>query len=258
MKKLITFALVFFVILFWCKCYAASTKFSLEIAAIDFSYTEYGQGMTLDEDNGGIFGLRLGIEHVTSECLWMRGIGSYQIGTNIIYRGHYMDGTPVVGHGALHFVWNIEGDMGYSLRESKFLLVPYVGIGYRYWHRGKTEDLAGDYNEKYSWGYVPVGLKFVYGLSDRILVGIDIALTLPFDMSMEAEVGDGNKFDLGWRPGFKASLPLEFNLTKRVALSLIPSYQYWTIGSSKAVNGLYEPESVTQQLGGFLAISWYF
>jgi len=68
--------------------------------------------------------------------------------------------VPCISH-TDNRIWDLEGNIGYVFarkKESTLTFIPIIGPGYHAWFReGEKED---DYDEKYSWYYFLVGLKF--------------------------------------------------------------------------------------------------
>jgi len=138
----------------------------------------------------------------------------------------------------------------------------YIGYGYHSWNRDLTG--VGGYLEKYSWSYIPIGLRTEYVLNKQWSGAVDLSLQFMFDGNMNtvgnggASTGLGNLFHLGSLPGFRAEFPFTHKINTHCSVVLTPWYQYSAIGQSNSVNGYLEPNSATSQYGVNAGLSYKF
>jgi hypothetical protein len=163
----------------------------------------------------------------------------------------------------LRFEWHV----GYTFDSGeKSFLSPYVGWGYRYWKRG----LGGPspYDEKYTWQYIPVGIRADFELNDRWNMGANVAARLMFGGKMRVDSSTGNfKVDLGNKTGWFAELPIRYKFSTAWSFVGRPWYEYSEIGKSDEVyfiyagsliSAAYEPASTTHQYGINIGLVYSF
>lgn len=227
------------------------------------NYKEYDRsGAFADRDTGWQNGFDVQARYETNR-IWLRGLFEYSKSNDSKYKGTSLSGVPMHLKTPEDF-YRYEFAIGYKiLNIGGAALTPYVGIGYRDWRRG--ENALPDYLEKYTWGYVPVGLNYVSRF-DRWTIGADVALQFPFNMDAKTDMDhaiDSATFHLKARTGFRAELPVSVDISKsadamKVFGFLTPYYQHWGIGASNDVTVtsggvpvgiLYEPKSDTNIFG---------
>ncbi len=228
---------------------------------IDYKETAEYRG-AIDRDYGYLNGIDAEIRF-ESGLVWTRFAADYSWTHNSTYDGALWDGTPVKASN--HERINLyEGDIGFkALNVKTSTLTPYVGIGYRLWHRGMDE--PPNYIEKYSWYFAAIGINYVWRI-DRSTFGLDVAAHIPFDMKLATNfAGQAPEFsgNLKKRVGFEVRLPFTYDFcrnranSRRAFLFLTPYYQYWAIGASEPVTinlagtptPVMEPDSRTDIYG---------
>jgi len=134
-------------------------------------------------------------------------------------------------------------------------LAAYTGYGYHFWSRNIAGGPPTGYLEEYSWGYIPLGAETEFRFGGRWSVGLDIAVRFMVSGSIYVERPEfGNPtLTLGNEPGWIASLPVGFSITRNLAVFVEFGYESSAIGESNPStpdqNGNYilEPSSTTEQ-----------
>lgn len=183
------------------------------------------------------------------------------------YDGSLNDGTPwkdTTDNIFFRFEWNI----GYTFDGGdRYAVTPYLGWGYRYWKRG----LGGPnpFDEKYSWQYIPVGVRAQCALHDKWTVGANVAARFMFGGEMRVESSSLNfKVDLGDKVGCFAEMPIRYLFSRAWSFALTPWYAFSEIGESNQVlvidaggtirGPFLEPDSTTHQYGVNLGLVYSF
>ncbi|MBI3546242.1 MAG: hypothetical protein HY081_06570 [Gammaproteobacteria bacterium] len=255
---------------------AARWQGDVEFAALRFDYREYADtGKLLDREKGTLPGAVLGLARI--EGNWsLNGRFSWHNG-DVLYDGQTNTGIPVrsrTDEKILDTSVSLERRVGASA--DAWPLAFYGGIGYRYWARDirSTSTASGQrvdgLFEIYRWRYFFLGgktLLYRAGLSDWRL---DLQLFRPMAPTIEVDYrGRGENFtlDLGARTGWRLALPWEYRLNQRAHFKIEPYMEGWELGRSPTQtlmsNGVpagtvYEPRSVTRNLGINLGIRYFF
>jgi hypothetical protein len=164
-------------------------------------------------------------------------------------------------------MFKFEANIGYAIPIGKdFLLIPYLGYGYKWWERGESRYI-GDalwIQEVYKWHYIPVGIKADYNITEKLNIAASAAANFMFYGQMAAHfsyVGGSPDMDftLGNRIGFYAEIPVTYKFTNNIGISVTPWYEYSSFGES-AVNvyGFYEPSSKTNKYGVNVGVLFSF
>ncbi|MDR3588890.1 MAG: hypothetical protein P4N41_04455 [Negativicutes bacterium] len=144
----------------------------------------------------------------------------------------------------------------------------YIGIGYRTWDRKL------DYQERYSWKYVPVGYRKEYKIDDKWSGAFDLAVNFTFGGKMTAQFSDldpslnNPEVNLDNKIGFRLELPYAYKFNSQWSLLLSPWCEYSRIGQSNTVPltsggaptgwGVSEPSSRTIQYGAHVGLTFTF
>lgn len=216
-------------------------------------------------ESGWLPGIYLGYEYKKPSDVYTRIYG-HIAGGDLTYDGTTFSGIPKSFDHSMFF-FKFEGDIGYTIPiDSRFLIIPYTGYGYRYWRRGETEVIAGAQfiKEVYTWSYIPVGIKFDYAINNKWNIGASTAVHFMFGGEMKLYASEFNSslpdvtFDLGNKPGFYLELPIRYKLANNWSILGSLWYEYSEIGKSDVIYGLYEPDSETHQYGFNLGVSYLF
>jgi hypothetical protein len=199
-------------------------------------------------------------EHIHSKLLFEFSSG------DVDYDGTTQSGTPISFQDSSQTFYRFEWDLGYTFSFWKgYSITPYVGYGYRYWKRWEPR-ITPDYwtyEEKYTWHYIPVGVKANVELNDTWNIGANVAARFMCGGEMTAYRSEvyanysDPTFSLGDKTGFFAEMPVRYRLTKEWSVVGSPWYEYSEIGESDVENltnaGVattgYEPFSRTRQYG---------
>ena len=222
--------------------------------ASHLGYSETESGATLDRDHGYLAGVHAGLR-LENRSLWSRLTVDYTTTTNANYDGFLQNlqgQTTPYKASTSEKIYLYEGDLGFkAINEGAATLTPYVGLGYRFWRRGK--DSLPDYVEKYTWYYWAAGLNYVWRIG-RFTVGADAAALIPFSMKMTTDTAgqfDEASFNIKSNVGFGARLPLTYDvyggrLKPVVFVFLTPYYRYWAVKASDIVTLTQNGVPVTQ------------
>jgi len=268
MKKLIPVALILTIFL-PTPIYAQTTLF-VGLAPGYFQYKEKEHDTTLDKDHGFLTGLNAAVLW-TRNLWWMRGNLNFASTHRATYKGQTQSGDPLKFDNEHETVYMLEGDLGYTFEARVpwgiINVTPYTGVGYRRWIRGQTDTNTGNYKEVYTWGFVPLGVNmFPQAKPESWLIGLDLAVLLPFFPRLEAHLHDLNPvfedvdFELPGRPGFRIQVPLLFKSSSKWSVRFVPMYTYWSFDQSRfeetAGLPVYEPASVTHRFQVLLGVGY--
>lgn len=183
------------------------------------------------------------------------------------YDGSTQGGAPVKDTTGNEFRRS-QFEIGYTFKEDAPITTTlYTGYGYRYWER----KLGGSspYREEYSWHYIPVGAKVNFLIDNKWSVGVNVAVNFMFGGKIKIHMSDINpgysnpRLDLGSKTGWRAELPVRYNLASSWTLTAGPWYEYSAIGRSNSE--IYtpgwtvtEPASETHQYGIKAGVAYRF
>lgn len=185
---------------------------------------------------------------------------------DITYDGSTQSGMPLKFTDQSAQMFKFEANIGYAIPIGKdFLLIPYLGYGYKWWERGESRYIADAswIQEVYKWHYIPVGIKADYNITEKLNIAASAAANFMFYGQMTAQFsyvgGPDMDFTLGNRIGFYAEIPVTYKFTNNIGISITPWYEYSSFGES-AVNvyGFYEPSSKTNKYGVNVGVLFSF
>jgi len=194
-------------------------------------------GGFLDKDTGWLNGATVEARYDAQVPFFVRANFDYLRSNSATYTGALQNGTPLTMK-TPETIYKTELNWGYKIwNPGHFTLAPYLGIGFRDWERGR--DVLPDYTEHYIWGYGTIGANLAYRVADRLLVGLDAALLLPFCPQMKTNIDhlfDTATFHLEIRPGYRFQVPVSYDIYKgegyRIFTFLTPYYERWNVGRS--------------------------
>jgi len=181
------------------------------------------------------------------------------------YNGSYLDTGESCQSTTGNVIWNLEYTYAIPMFDYDNIHL-LIGLGCHMWDR----QLSTSQDEFYHWFYIPIGLRWEYGLSENLEGALAVTANFMFDGQMDAEMTGYEDFtvDLGNKPGFKIALPLTYHLSTRCSIGVTPWYEYSSIGKSNIVplyysdgslyQKVYEPDSTTKQYGIDFGVKWYF
>lgn len=134
-------------------------------------------------------------------------------------------------------------------------LATYAGVGYHSWDRGVCMANGGSgYMENYSWGYIPVGIRREFMLSNELSIEPDISVRFMFAGKMSVPYL-GTTMTLGNKYGANFQIPVQYRFDETFSGLITPWIDYSEIGQSDSVwsptqgKYYYEPNSSTWQYG---------
>lgn len=153
---------------------------------------------------------------------------------------------------------------GYGKLSEKSEFFGYLDFGRRTWHRGENEVIDGvlNYYERYRWAYYGPGVGFNYQLMPWLSAGLDAKWMFGIEPKMWADLFEGGTFDLQDVWGSEISIPVRFELYKKLNLDVTPYYTFWNIHESNPVTisgtAYVEPDSQTHEIGVLVGFSYTF
>jgi hypothetical protein len=221
------------------------------------------------DEFGNLIGGQADYDYIKGDSLYF-GASLRYAGGQTTYDGGLQDGagnlTPLVSTTDNRFL-NINARLGYTFKvgvEDKFLLTPFVGVGYNKWERDLLAVdtplgfLPTEFTD-YSWTTVDFGLKSEYKLSPNFDIGLNLKVLFP---------GDGRVSTvpraLGNKAQYEIELPLTYHLTESSVdafdIRLAPYYRSQDIGRSGGVINLdpVEPNSTTAVYGATIGVVYRF
>lgn len=162
----------------------------------------------------------------------------------------------------------VEGTLNFAVLENLYLK---AGYGYRYWKRYLT--FGSGYKEVYTWSTIPIGALYYTKLGSSFAVGFEalykvmLAGKIQVIFSETVVGGDDTNLDLGNRPGFRLSVPIDYFVNPRLRLQVKGWYEHSEIGQSNSkynntstgtgvLGYIMEPASKTEQVGVIAALYW--
>lgn len=235
--------------------FAATDKVnSVEVSVNHYHYNyEERQGSYVpDSEKAWMNGVHLSYksQEATTKEYWE---ARYDVtNQNTHYDGHYLASGLPVQSTTENRISDIQVVYGIPINNEKNQYI-YAGIGNRNWKRG----LSKNQNETYNWSYIPVGYRNEFKINEKVAAAVDVSAKFMFNGTMKAEENN-MEFTLGNKPGFRAEVPITYNMDEQWALKLTPWYEYSAIGKSNVVGGYYEPDSVTHQCGMNIGVQYSF
>jgi len=131
----------------------------------------------------------------------------------------------------------------------------FTGLGYRYWDR----NMQGKYGylETYQWAYYEAGISLKW-YDSNFFTGIDSSYQKAYKPTMRSYSNGGLNFDLGETKGYKYTIPFGYNINSSWSIALNYTYDEWKIKRSNAVQGFYEPRSITKNRYTYISLSYKF
>ncbi len=210
---------------------------------LHYSETNPINGGVLDKDTGWLNGATLEARYdgaISQVPFFVRANFDYLTSNSATYTGAIQNGQPLT-LATPETIYKTEFNLGYKIwNPDHFTLAPYLGVGYRVWERG--QDAFPNYKESYTWWYGTIGANLAYRPVDRVLVGLDAALLLPFNPQMKTNIDntiDTTTFNLGSRIGYRVQVPVSYDIYRgkeyNILTFLTPYYERWNVGGSPAV-----------------------
>lgn len=257
----------------------------------DFFYRDYSEeeivpGFKSDEF-GTLFGLQATYDYVKRNSVYF-GLGFRYGGGQTTYDGGLQDAFgnslgAARGKTDNQFL-NVEGRIGYTFapdRQKRFLISPFVALGYHQWNRDISGDLSTpsgpvtvlDTLEVYSWGYVGPGFHAEYKVSPKFDIGLNAKLMFMFggrislENSFQGVLFNDGRGDLGNTLQYEIELPLTYHLIENprtaIDLKLTPYFRSQDISRGQVFalssgGGALEPASTTFVFGATVGVQFRF
>jgi hypothetical protein len=257
----------------------------------DFFYRDYSEeeitpGFKSDEF-GTLFGLQATYDYVKRNSVYF-GLGFRYGGGQTTYDGGLQDRSgnslgAARGKTDNQFL-NVEGRLGYTFapdRQKRFLISPFVALGYHQWNRDLSGDLSTPFGpvrvldtlEVYSWGYVGPGFHAEYKVSPKFDIGLNAKLMFMFggrlklENSFQGILIDDGRGDLGNTLQYEIELPLTYHLVENsrsaIDLKLTPYFRSQDISRGQVFalssgGGALEPASTTFVFGATVGVQFRF
>jgi len=251
-------------------CFAAPVN-SLQLSG-NLQYLKYTEwdtnGSFLDSEKGWMPGLNLFAESFLGNRWVMFGAVDFYQGTTR-YDGA-LNGTPPTPITSTTNNTFVDGSLAVGRIFQLFpgRIIPYAGVGGRYWRRGLTG--TGAYLEKYRFLYFPVGARYEAALSEKIQIAADVSFF--WNAGGRIGISEGGLSPvtgtLGSDFGFRLEAPVSYHLNAE--WNLVGSIFFSTFGIGKGdpfelfdSNGVsqgtfLEPKSTTYVYGIRLGAAWIF
>jgi hypothetical protein len=238
-----------------------SSIFELGFMYYKFDYKEDLENPLKSEEYGWLPGVYFDYTFKKKSSIYGKIFLSYAA-ADITYDGSTWGGTPLKYSDESAQMFKFEANIGYAMPISKdFLIIPYLGYGYQWWERGKGifSETAIMYQEEYRWHYIPVGIKADYNITEKLNIAAAAAVNFMFYGEMNASFaflgGPDMDFTLGNRIGFYAEIPVTYQFTNYIGISVTPWYEYSAFGQSDVNEyDFVEPPSKTNKYGVNLGI----
>lgn len=266
-KRTLWFAFSLVLLLGWANiCFADSIQtIQFEGTSYYYDYDETSStGEWLDSETGWLNGSNISFKSQDMDTNQYWKIIYKHTNNDTQYDGSYLDtGEPCQSITNNKFM-TFEMTFAASVYENTYF---FVGYGYHSWDR----ILSKYQKEKYTWSYIPIGLRWEFEINDSLEMAIDSAIMIMMNGKMKADMTGYEDFtvDLGNKPGFKIELPVIYHLNSKWAFTATPWYEYSSIGESNMViwyyadgtpegHYVYEPDSTTKQYGINFGVQWRF
>ena len=269
MKKALAALLLFLTIVPPVATAAEQNSLSFDLG-LELSHITYKEPQLMRE-SGLMYGIH-GICSYYGQARVPAGVrldGRLSTGT-VTYTGQYSNGAPVEVSGIRDTMFELRGMLGiYNLGEPGAVLMPWVGLGYRYLHDG-ADRIPGGYERESNYYYVPILLERVParrpGWSvgwtaeyDYFLSGTQYSYLSDFNPGL-SDMTNRQSNGFGWRASVRF---LWRDALRTVAVE--PFVRYWRIGQSEqslvTLNGSpyavgWEPVNNSTELGVQVAVTF--
>jgi len=233
---------------------------AFDVTGLNLKYWEYffpsmGDDPRLKSTEAGtIVGLFLNIRKAIIEKIYTDLSLDYYSG-KLKYDGIYIKNYLPAVEKFQHKIFNADFKSGYIFtftESNSFQIIPYVGIGYRYWYRGCDSNPR----EKYHHYKAIAGLKLNWLLTDDFVLSPYIEGGKIFNARMRM-VDYNRSYALGKKPIYEAGLETNYKLFDEFFLNGFASYTQFKYGRSGPTIP-FEPDSKTNEIKFGLGIrySW--
>jgi hypothetical protein len=251
-------------------------KFQVAAGIHHFDYQEEVPAPRKSQESGMLPSAMVGYRYDTgaSEPLFLARLeGSLAVSTQ--YQGTDQSGRRAISGTTPSQFLELEAELAspaWAVRPA-LQARAYAGAGYHYWRRGDQATSDGAYREDYQWPLAIAGALIESHPVSRLGIDLDLSARWQALGTMKVFLSeiDGDLQDvtvhLGNRLGFKAQLPVNYQLYRQMSLLVSPWIEYSSIGQSdpvaiKSADGattgmaLSEPSSRTIQYGSLVGVSF--
>ncbi|MEI6286140.1 MAG: hypothetical protein WCP79_06510 [Bacillota bacterium] len=175
--------------------------------------------------------------------------------TSLNYDGTDQTGIPMTGTSTATFMdAQVLANLYYF---QSIELATYAGIGYHKWDRG-VYNPPGDnkFVENYSWGYIPVGVRREFMLTNELSIEPDVSYRFMFAGQISIPYYNAN-WNLGNKFGVNFQAPIQYRFDESFSGLITPWIDYSEIGASGNIVP-YEPSSRTWQYGANIGVRLNF
>jgi hypothetical protein len=238
--------------------------FELGLEYISFHYREPS---IMDED-GNLYGFSAAVTGSSrASSLVGRFEGTFAAG-RVDYDGALSDGTPWTDKGDDYTI-ELRGLVGYNFKRNQTVLMPFFGLGFRYWNDLLESQYAYERETRYT--YSPIGIRTNTVLSAGWSWGLAAEYDLFWSGVVKSHLSDvnvnynnvRNKQDEGY--GARCSFYVKRAVSESFSLLIEPFFRYWDIGQSDnadlTFSGTYigygyEPKNNTKEYGLKMSLVW--
>ncbi|CAL7960121.1 conserved exported hypothetical protein [Gammaproteobacteria bacterium] len=244
-----------------------------------FTFGALGSSLSFADDKyiekGTIPGLTYSASGVFAKHFYTKLYLDYSFG-NLKYDGALIDSKNSTKNSRRNSVFNADINLGYTIPiYSSFQLIPYFGVGYRFWDRATDDDFFCINKATYQHYNAFLGIKLNWELvSNKLFVsphmqyGKIIYSNMKHDRKeREVELKGGGKtnipgllldFNLGKESTYGLGVDLDYHLFDNFSLNTFINYTYFQYKQSDLQKGYYEPNSKTSEtkFGIALRYTW--
>ncbi|CAL7960595.1 conserved exported hypothetical protein [Gammaproteobacteria bacterium] len=242
---------------------------AVDVTGLNLKYWEYfspsmgDSSKSKSTEAGTIVGFFLNVRKAIIEKIYTDLSFDYYSG-KLKYDGIYQKTYLPLATKFQHKIFNADLKTGYIFtftESNSFQIIPYVGVGYRYWNR-QSDNF---YNEKYQHYKAVVGMKCNWLLTDDFVLSPYIEGGKIFSANAK-EPYYGWSYILGKKPIYEAGLEANYKLFDEFFLNGFASYTQFKYGRSEyqyktiddTIWRFCEPDSKTNEIkfGFGVRYSW--
>ena len=238
---------------------ASNSQINVSAEVAHRQYREDLQAPEKSEETGTLYGIHCDYRCLNVKRLYL-GVSAKILANNVSYDGsmtNYITGLTIPFTGKTHsHLIDAEAHIGYKICSKKiYSLIPYIGIGYHHWYRGKVKNVPGDYSERYYWPYAILGVRNIFKISQRLEIGIDLKAMKMFEAKLQTSLFP-EKYTLGDKLHYSLELPIIYDLhIGDCMLTATPYYIDRRLGKSEVIMASSEPPSFAHTYGLRLGMS---
>ncbi|EKE01289.1 MAG: hypothetical protein ACD_21C00171G0002 [uncultured bacterium] len=218
--------------------------------------------MPKSTESGTILGLFFDVRKAFAETIYTDFYLDYYDG-KLKYDGSERNTYAPLTANLWHRFFNADAKAGYIFtftEDSVLQLIPYAGVGYRYWYR-QYNNVGEGGKEKYKNYKVVGGIKLNWLLTDEFIISPYFEGGKTFGANMKycgSGTGNGYNYTLGNKPIYEAGLEANWRMFDEFFLNGFANYTQFKYGRSAPQAGSFEPDSKTREIKFGLGVrySW--